>query len=206
ALLLESEEIKRKNPPFNYAQKLWDRNFCIFTFIDQQGYIHLAIERYNRKKEMLRIFPAYLEARQYLTEKMLDFNLCAKLCHLQEVKKMCYNVAEKICYGACAGLESSEEYNMRAEEAITSFQDDLSTYFIIGKGRHEKEHSAIYVEHGHYLGFGFFDTDYFEGDYSALKEVIKWRPDTPDVQRILNLYLLRHSGEKRIVNNHTIII
>ncbi|MBC8048109.1 MAG: 3'-5' exoribonuclease [Fimbriimonadaceae bacterium] len=198
ALLLESEEIKRKSPQFNYAQKLWDRNYCIFKFIDQNGYIHLAIERYNRKKEMLRIFPDYLSTRQYLTEKMLYFNLCAKLCHLQEVKKACHNVAEKICYGACIGEESADDYNMRTEEAIKSFNDDLATYFIIGKGRTYEEHSVIYVEKGHYLGFGFIDATYFNNDHQQLKECIKWRPDTPDVQRILNMYLTKYPNEKRI--------
>ena len=81
ALLLESEEIKRKFPKFNNAQKLWDRNYCIFKYIDQKGYIHLAIERYNVKKEVLKVFPDILSARSFLQEKMLEFELCAKYCH-----------------------------------------------------------------------------------------------------------------------------
>ncbi|MFN0274908.1 MAG: exonuclease domain-containing protein [Chitinophagales bacterium] len=198
ALLLESEEIKRRNPRFNHAQKIWDRNYCIFTFTDQKGYIHLAIERYNRKKEMLRIFPDYLNARQYLTEKMLEHHLCAKLCHLQSVKKACFNVAENICYGACVNDETPEKYNTRVDEAILSFRDDLSSYFIVGKGRTFEERAVILVDKGHYLGFGFIHEENMTGNFELLKECIKWRPDTPDVQRILAMYLGKHPQEKRI--------
>lgn len=198
ALLLESEEIKRKNPPYNFAQKLWSRNFCIFTYTDQQGYTHLAIEKYNRKKNILRIFPDLLTARQYLTEKMIDYNLCAKLCHLQTVKHACYNVAEHICYSACTGLEDAESYNARAEEAIRSFRDDLSSYFILGKGREHEEYSVILVDKGHYLGFGFVASENMNGSFELLKDCVKWRPDTPDVQRILAMYLTKHPKEKRI--------
>lgn len=207
ALLLESEEIKRKNPPFNYAQKLWGRNFCIFRYSDQNDYTHLAIERYNRKKEILKIFPDYLSAREFLTEKMHAYNLCARLCHLQEVKHACYNVAEKSCYGACTGEENADSYNARVEEAIASFTAADSNYFILGNGRTAQERSVILVEKGHYLGFGFvYDDGSSAHDHTSLRECIKWRPDTPDIQRILQTHLLRHPGEKMIRTeaHHTI--
>jgi DNA polymerase-3 subunit epsilon len=199
ALLLESEEIKRKSPQFNYAQKLWTRNFCIFTFMDQSGYIHLAVERYNRKKNMLRIFPNYLSARQHLIEVMTDYALCPKLCHLQEVKKACYNVAEGLCNGACTGIEAPDLYNQRVSAAIAAFHNDHASYFIVGKGRHADELSVVLVEKGHYLGFGFLLHEHMNGDTETLRNSIQWRPDTPDIQRILNMYLTKHPHEKKIL-------
>lgn len=192
ALLLESEEIKRKFPRFNNAQKLWDRNFCIFRYTDQKGYIHLAIERYNRKKEVLKIFPDYLSARNFLNEKMHSFTLCAKYCHLQKVRHACYNHDLGMCNGACIDKESPDDYNARAEEAMDSFRDKGHSYFLFGKGRSEAEKSVIYVEKGHYLGFGFMDTDFYDGNPEILKDLITWRPDTPDVQRILSGWISRH--------------
>jgi len=194
ALLLESEEIKRKFPKFNNAQKQWDRNFCIFKYTDQKGYIHLAIERYNVKKEVQKVFPDYLSARDYLNEKMQAFQLCAKYCHLQTVKKECYNYDLGNCLGACIELESTADYNTRLETALDSFRDEGHSYFIFGKGRVENEQSVIYVNKGHYLGFGFFDGSWFNGEFESLKEIIKWRPDTPDVQRILTGYLTREGS------------
>lgn len=198
ALLLESEEIKRKDPPYNFAQKGWRKNYCIFKYQDQQAYLRFAIEQYHRKKEVLRIFPNYLSAREYLKEKVDEFQLCPRLCNLQETKKECYHLQEKKCFGACVGSESVEAYNLRAEEAVKSFQEDFSTYLIKGKGRDENELSVIYVENGHYLGFGFLPNDLKHLDMDTIKEYLKWRPDTPDVQRILAYYLSKNPQQKII--------
>lgn len=195
ALLLESEEIKRKFPKFNNAQKQWDRNYCIFKYLDQKGYIHLAIERYNVKKEVQKVFPDFLSARNYLIDKVQTFQLCAKYCHLQSVKKACYNVELGKCFGACIEQETTDAYNARLLDAIASFRDENDTYYVIGKGRDSNEKSVIYVEKGHYLGFGYFEAGWFNGDLSTLKDTIKWRPDTPDVQRILTGYLSRLGGK-----------
>ncbi len=196
ALLLESEEIKRKFPKFNSAQKLWDRNYCIFKYEDQNGYIHFAIERYNVKKTVLKVFPDLLSARNFLQEKMLEFQLCAKFCHLQKAQKGCFNHEIGLCLGACVKDESAESYNLRAEEALISFNREEHTYYIVDRGRNADESSVVYIEKGHYLGFGFFNNDFFTGDPTLLKDNIKWRPDTPDVQRILTGWLTRHSESK----------
>lgn len=193
ALLLESEEIKRKNPKFNAAQKLWDRNYCIFQFTDQNGYIHLGIERYNRKKDVLKVFPDFLSARAFLNSKVSAFQLCAKLCHLQQVKKECHQVITGVCKGACTGNEHPDDYNARVSLAIESFTDETAAYFILGKGRSADEKSAILIEKGHYLGFGFFQQNYLNGDPSVLRDIIRWRPDTPDVQRILTGWMSRYA-------------
>ncbi len=195
ALLLESEEIKRKFPKFNNAQKLWDRNYCIFKYMDQKGYIHLAIERYNIKKEILKVFPDILSARNYMNALLHTFQLCAKYCHLQKVLKTCYNYDLGICLGACIDLESIDCYNARVNKAINSFKNEAHTYFIIDRGRNETESSVIYIEKGHYLGYGFYSNDYYNGDPELLKDTIKWRPDTPDVQRILTGWVSKYKDQ-----------
>lgn len=197
ALLLESEEIKRIFPRFNNAQKRWDRNFCIFTFTDQKGYRHLAIERFSPKKEVLKVFPDFLSARGYLNEILQTFELCGKMCHLQTVKGACYNHEIGLCSGACIGLESPGDYNLRVEAAISNFSEEDHTFFIFGKGRQDGEQSVICVEKGHYLGFGFFDPENAPQDPEFLKAAIKWRPDTPDVQRILMGWMERNRDNKQ---------
>ena len=201
ALLLESEEIKRKFPRYNNAQKLWDRNYCIFRYTDQNGYVHLAIERFNRKKDVLKVFPDFLSARNFLHQKVIAHRLCAKYAHLQTVrnqKQACHNHELGFCDGACIGLEDTESYNGKIYAAIETFDESESTYYVIGKGRTEVEKSVVYVEKGHYLGFGFFDENTHR-DWNEIKDVIKWRPDTPDVQRILTGYLSRNSKDIKII-------
>jgi len=196
ALLLESEEIKRKFPRFNNAQKKWDRNYCIFTFTDQRGYRHLAIERYSVKKEVLRVYPDLLSARSSLNATMHAFELCGKFCHLQAARHACYNHELGLCMGACIGLETPEMYNQRVAGAMDSFRQEDASYCIIGKGRADNEMSVIAVEKGHYLGFGFFDPEFTAQDFGSLRDCIKWRPDTPDVQRILNGWLAREQANR----------
>ena len=196
ALLLESEEIKRRLPKFNDAQKLWSHNYCIFRYRDQLGYDHLAIEKYNRKKDVLRIFTNYLDARAFLIEQISTYTLCPKLCHIQTVTKGCYNYANGSCLGACVQEESAEEYNARIDAMLQDWDQSDATYFIIDKGRHTEENSAVLVERGHYLGFGFFDNTIATTRTDLIRDCIKWRPDTPDVQRILAQYLQHFPGQR----------
>lgn len=196
ALLLESEEIKRHAPKYNSSQKLWSRNYCIFRYIDQLGYMHLAIEKYNSKKEVLRIFSNYLQARNFLLEQIRLYTLCPKLCHVQKVNTACYSYNSGACWGACAGEESQADYNGRITSMIKAWQSETASYFLIGNGRNNEENSVVYVENGHYLGFGFISTTEGHLAVEAMRTCIKWRPDTPDVQRILAQYLQQFPGNR----------
>lgn len=196
ALLLESEEIKRRTPKFNEAQKLWSHNYCIFKYTDQLGYDHLAIEKYNRKKEVLRIFSNYLDARAFLIEQIKEYTLCPKLCHIQTVNNACYNYPNGDCYGACVQKESATFYNARITAMIEDWEAESATYYLIGNGRNNNESSVVYVEKGHYLGFGFFDSSLGQTPAEVIHDCIKWRPDTPDVQRILAQYLQQFPGNR----------
>lgn len=189
ALLLESEEIKRRTPKFNEAQKIWTHNYCIFQYQDQLGYTHLAIEKYNRKKDVLKIFTNYLDARAFLIQQADLYNLCPKLCHIQTVTKACYDYSTGKCFGACIQEESASDYNARLNDMTALWKEENGTYFIVGSGRQPDESSVIYVENGHYLGFGFFENTVGITDADFIKDCIKWRPDTPDAQRILAQYL-----------------
>ncbi|MFN3939660.1 MAG: exonuclease domain-containing protein [Chitinophagales bacterium] len=196
ALLLESEEIKRRAPKYNDAQKMWTQNFCVFTYQDQLGYAHLAIEKYNRRKKVLRIFTNFLDARTFLIQQINTYSLCPKLCHIQTATHACYNYQKGTCHGACIAGESPALYNARVQQMIASEIEDNRTYFIIGKGRQKEEHSIVYVENGHYLGFGFYAGNISAVAMEDLKDCIKWRPDNPDIQRLLAQYLLKHPEQK----------
>ena len=49
ACILESTEIKKMWPVFNYSQKRWEDVYGIFLYEDQRGYFRLAIEK-NKKQ------------------------------------------------------------------------------------------------------------------------------------------------------------
>lgn len=46
-------------------------------------------------------------------------------------------------------------YNARITAMIEDWEAESATYYLIGNGRNNNESSVVYVEKGHYLGFGF---------------------------------------------------
>lgn len=198
ALLLETDEIKRKMPPHNKALKYWSRNYCIFSFTGQNGYRHLAMERFRNNLQPLRVFPSFLKARAFMKEKVAEFQLCPRYTHLQTGKGACTHRASNMCLGACTAEESASDYNVRVDAAVESFEAEAGTYMILGKGREAGERTAVLVENGHYLGFGFIPPDVTIYGMEELKDFIQWRPDFPDIQYLLMRHLEKHP-ESRVM-------
>ncbi len=192
ALLLENDLIKRKQPPFNKAQKFWTRNYCLFRYKGQDGIWHLGIERYKQSLQPLRVFPNFLMAREFLKELQETHGLCARYCHLQSAQGKCYGVEDGTCIGICLDKRKKSTYNKRVDLAVEDIRQGMGTFLISGKGRRPEEHSVILVENGHYLGFGFVPVDTNLSEFEKVREHIEWRPDTPDIQYLLMRYIDKH--------------
>ena len=102
------------------------------------------------------------------------------------------------CKGACIQKERTEEYNERAQRVFTAFSYDRENFYIIDKGRHNDEKSAIKIENGRFIGLGYFPVYDDIQTLSGLDEYIRHCNDNRDVQRIIVSYL-RHKKVERIV-------
>ena len=196
ALLLESIEIKRHKPVFNSAQKQWQANYGLIQYTDQMGYERLGVVKTNSRKPSLLTFPDMLSARNFLQRKCAEYNLCPRLCSLQNVTGPCYDRRGGACDGACEQAEAPLSYNERVHQAISSFKQEFGSLMIIGRGRQPDERSVIAVENGHYLGYGFFAPELTGEDPELIRSCIKTQPDNPDVQRILQSYLRSEHRDK----------
>ena len=198
ALILESQEIRKRWPKYNLAQKYRVEEWGIFDYEDQNGYLRLVVNLVTRNSKPLITFSTKGDAWNFLWEKVKASELCPKLSGLQTAKGPCYAHQSGSCKGACQGVESTEEYNWRAQQSIDSFFGTGETVAIIGRGRIREEKSLVLVEKGNYLGFGFFNNDVAIDSFDTAKSYIQVSKENRVVQNLINSYLLNPRGTEII--------
>lgn len=204
ALLHESAEIKRLQPPVNRAQRIRNFSGAIFTYTDQNGYKCLATgkrtEKNARKLDLVAVYPKVESARAHLQSMVSQWELCFRLANLDASKHACFHYSIKKCYGACIGEESPADYNERVNLAIAQIDKRLTgSFFLIDKGRTEGEISIIGVQDGTYCGFGYMDSNEQHQGEADLLEALKaptW-PD-PDAGRIIHYFMEGKKAVKKL--------
>lgn len=199
ASLLESDEIKKNKPPFNRAQRRSTFTYGLFSYTGKDGYIRLCLERIKGDQVPLTAYGSKREGKNHITYLMEKFRLCAKFCSLYHGEGACFEYHLGMCDGACAGEISHEEYNDRVIDLISYFSYHNKNFFIIDDGRHQEEVSAVKVENGRYIGFGYLDMNAIGADSDILHDSIKTFQDNRDVQVILRGYLRKNHFEKLII-------
>jgi len=198
ALLLESEEIKTKMPLYNKAQRRTLHNWGLYSFTDDNGYIRLKIMRIIEEALPVNSYYSKTEAREHLFQLAEKYHLCQKLCGLYVTSGSCFQYQIKECYGACLGAEPANMYNQRVEEALDGFAFPSASFYIIDKGRNSEERSVVKIEHGKYIGFGFFCANNGAVTTDIFDDAVKPHLDNKDVKQIIRSYLNRNQVEKII--------
>lgn len=193
ALLLESAEIKRLQPPINRALRIRQFSGCIFTYTDQRGYKCLAAgqrsKRNMRQFELVTELPKLTSARAWLDSTARQFELCGRLCNLDASDHACFHYTIKKCYGACIGAELPEQYNERVEQALAAlFRGLTGSFFLLENGRTEGEQAVVAVQDGRYIGYGYISTEDAFGTEDLLESVAATFED-PDAARIIRGYM-----------------
>ncbi len=193
ALLLESAEIKRLQPYVNRAQRVRNFNGAIFAYTDEQGYRCLVVGKrtvQNLKKfDLISDYPKVDNAKSHLQSLVRQHELCYRLTHLDSSERGCFHYAIKQCHGACVGVESPEEYNVRLEEALVGLRRNLvGSYFIVENGRTAGEKAVIGVQDGRYIGYGFVETD-LQMTTEDILETLAPPPPDPQASRIIQGYV-----------------
>lgn len=198
ALLKESEEIKRKKPIYNRAQRKNIFQFAMRSYIDENGYIGLRIEKADGRKKAITTFTNMSQAKHVMFKLTEDFNLCQKVNELHSSKSQCFQYTIKECNGACINEEDVTSYNERVQEAIDKYSYANKNMLIIDQGRHHDERSAILIENGQYKGFGFYSLNYQITKREVLDKIITPMQNNRDVQHIIQSYLRRKNRLKII--------
>ncbi len=186
ALLLESEEIKRYKPRYNRKSKADEFTHCINWYKNEKGIICFKLSLVEEGEQTLQSFTSYSSARAQLESWLERYTLCLRYCHLTDAEALCFNHQIKQCNGICADEETVEDYNKRAQEVLDFFAFEIQDGFIVDKGKHPEENALIYIENGHYKGYGYIDNQQGIQSPEELKAVIqlkRYYPDTDDIIR-----------------------
>ncbi|MGV3540428.1 MAG: exonuclease domain-containing protein [Rufibacter sp.] len=199
ALLFESDEIKKRKPYYNRAQRRSVYHSGIYSYYDQDGYLRLTFQKSKTAVAPLLTMANQFQAKNFLFSRVAKYNLCQKLCDLYKSNGACFDYQVHQCNGACVGKESPEEYNKRVLQAVDAFRYDHDSFVIIGRGRSHDEKSVVVVDNGCYLGFGYVDETFSASSLDDFRSVIKPYNDNKDTQQIIRGYLRTKHSDKILI-------
>ena len=200
AQLKESQEIKKLKPIFNHALKTNIFQSQLYSYMDDNGYINLRIEKVpmeqEEEKNIITTFTNYQQAKSLLYKITDEFHLCQKLNHLGKTEGACFNHGLKTCHGACIELETPIDYNTRVQKFIDKSSYEFDDMLLIDKGRSIQEHSVILIKNGTYRGYGFFNLNFQINNPEVLKSIINPMENNRDTQHIIQSYLRKNKVQK----------
>ena len=200
AQLKESQEIKKLNPIFNYTLKTTIFQSQLYSYMDDNGYLNLRIEKVPMEQEevknIITTFTNYQQAKSLLYKITDEFHLCQKLNHLGKTEGACFNHGLKMCHGACIKLETPFDYNTRVQKFIDKSSYEFDHMLLIDKGRSIQEHSVILIKNGTYRGYGFFNLNFQINNPEVLKSIINPMENNRETQHIIQGYLRKNKVQK----------
>jgi DNA polymerase-3 subunit epsilon len=197
ACILESSEIKRLWPVFNYSQKRWEDVYGIFTYEDQNGYLRLAIEKNKKRLTPVHSFHYLVDGHSILRKLIHEFHLCPRLCFMQKDSEPC----GENCSGACEQKENRHEYNKRVEEAIESLNSQPS-FAIVDKGINGDDQSCVLVLNGKLYGMGYIPGDVAVSETETLKDYLQPYKENSVIRNLLNGFAARHPSKLIMLNGN----
>lgn len=199
AHILESTEIKRLWPIFNYSQKRWEDTYGIFLYEDQKGYLRLVIEKNKKQLSPVCTFHYLVDGHSILRKLIRDFHLCPKLCFLQTGPDACEGMKEQHCYGACEQKEKAADYNHRVHEAVLSLSHQPS-YAIIENGLNAEEQSCVLIWKGQFYGMGYIPADTAVQQPEELKSLLTVYKENLFIRNLVQSYAARHPAKVRTLD------
>ncbi len=197
ALLRESHEIKKFKPLYNRAQRRSMFRYGLFTHINEKGYICFSLEKIDvLDNSPLVCFTTKAEALGFLNSIVDKYNLCQKLCGIYPSANHCFHYEIGACKGACVGIEPPGEYNRRAQKIQDKYFFGIRNLLIMDTGRNTDEQAVVKIEHGKYIGFGYFSSQYAAVDEQIIHDCVEVFPDNHEVQHIIRQYIRNNRVNK----------
>lgn len=170
SILVEMNLVNKYTPSFNPPLKKLKFSHGIYTYFDERGYQRLFIGVTSKFiNQPLVGFSSKKEAITFLEEKIVEFELCQKLCDLFPTNSSCFHYSINECKGACIQQESIDFYNIRSKDMIKNISTISENYYILENGRHKGEKSIVLFEQGVLRGYGYVP---FHAQFSPME---KWR-------------------------------
>ncbi|CAN5190811.1 exonuclease domain-containing protein [soil metagenome] len=202
ALLLEAEYIRKHYPRYNMAQKRPGTVYQIISYINQRGIIQLALGKTKRIGDSVGTYYGRALATEKLEYLCEQYKLCPRYCTLQSNVEVCSHYKIKNCEGVCNSTEDITAYNIKVKNAISSLNQESSTYVIREKGRHFEEEAFILIQNGRYRGFGYLDTEVQISSIEDYEPFLKLQEATYHTNKILSNYMRKQGAPNVIFFNN----
>ncbi len=192
ALVLESTEIKRLWPKYNYSQKQPAQKYALYSFEDNRGYIRLAIDK--RKKNLASVYSFNLlhEGQVLLRNMIEEFGLNHKLCYIDKTP---FSEADT------GFTDEPGLYNRKVKNALQNLETALPTFALIDAGKSENENLCFLVERGNFWGMGYIPSEMQPGDIHALKNSLQPYADNDFIRNSIYAYAEKNPGKKIVLSN-----
>jgi DNA polymerase III subunit epsilon len=189
ALILESTEIKRLWPKYNYAQKQPMQKYALYSFEDNRGYMRLAIDKRQKNLPAVYCFNLLHEGQVLLRNMMEEFELNEKLCFINK---------EPLTIKDLEFIEEPKYYNGRVKNAITTLHEQLPTFALLDEGINKNEKLCFLIEKGNFWGMGFIASDTNVKSLNVLKETLQPFTDNDFIRNSIYNYV-EVNPEKKLV-------
>lgn len=200
SLLQESILIKQHKPLYNRALRRSSFPFGLFTYTDGDNYLRFFIAKVSTTNEVpLANFNTKKEGVAFLERKVVDFDLCTKLCDLYKTNSSCFQYTIKNCLGACIKEETFESYNSRCQNFTDELTMDGTSFYVVDKGRKRGEVSMVFVENGALIAMGYAPYHYKKVNPKNWIDYLDVIQDDRDARTILKLFL--DKNEKHSIVN-----
>ncbi|MCW3091862.1 MAG: polymerase subunit epsilon [Ferruginibacter sp.] len=146
AIVLESSEIKRLWPKYNYSQKQPAQKFALYMFEDNRGYLRLAIDKKKKNLPQLYSFNLLHEGLVMLKNMVEEFHLNEKLCFIDKTPFVTNDYDS---------LEPPLTYNEKVKTAIMALEKQLPTFAVVDSGIKKEEMLCLLIERGSFWGMGY---------------------------------------------------
>lgn len=183
ASILESIEIRRLWPAFNYSQKRFEQVFALYAYEDARGYWRLIVEKKKKHLHAIHSFGSLLEGRQMLKSMIDKFNLCAKLCFI--------DISPGQTLVELKG-ELPAEYNRRVNAAIKYLEEQLPSFVIREDDEDAIEQSCILVEKGKFAGMGKVPKEVDFTSTESVKPFMELYPENTYIRNLVYQYATKY--------------
>lgn len=164
ALVLESTEIRRLWPRYNYSQKQPLQKYALYSFEDNRGYIRLAIDKKKKNLRPLYQFNLLHEGQVMLRKMVEEFELHQKLCYIDPAR---------LDENDLAFLDEPLYYNGRVKRALEALEIQLPTFAIVDDGVTASQKLCLLVERGSFWGMGYVNANELNDNVESLKQVLQ---------------------------------
>lgn len=137
ALLHEDHEIRKYWPPYNSAQKHPVAKWGIVHYKDRKNQIRFAVQRAEKRVDVLEHFYSYTSAQQHLAECVREYELNPELSGL-----------------GWKGEVSVEEHQQNAQAWLKAKQEERVSGVLKYPGLSNEEHGFVWIKDGRYSGVG----------------------------------------------------